>query len=166
MNPVVVLLIDNFVCVALIEECCKYFFLKKGSWNHPAFDYCFDAIVYSVVVSLGFAAIENIMYVFQNGLHVALLRAVTAIPGHTIFGIFMGHYYGMAKMKERLGDLSASASYRRKAVFVPVCLHGFYDFTASMQSTLMTGVFFIFIIFMDIIAIRSIKDYSKRDMHI
>lgn len=165
-NPIIVALIDNFICVALIEECCKYFFLKKGSWNHPAFDYCFDAIVYAVVVSLGFAAVENIMYVLQHGAHVGILRAVTAIPGHAIFGIFMGHYYGMAKMHEMAGNIAASKSLLRKAIIVPVLLHGFYDFTASMGNEIMTIVFYIFVIVLDVIAICRIRKYSSEDTQI
>lgn len=162
-DPVAKSLIDNLICVALVEESCKYIFLKKGSWKHPAFDYCFDAIVYSVVVSLGFAAVENIMYVFQYGVEVALLRAVTAIPGHTIFGIFMGHYYGMAKMQEKMGNIAASKSLLKKAVFVPVLLHGIYDFTASSNSGIMTLVFYAFLIILDIIAVKQIRKYSSED---
>ena len=163
MDPVAVSLIENFLCVALIEESCKYFFLKRGSWNNDNFDYCFDAIVYAVVVSLGFAAVENIFYVFDYGAHVAVLRAVTAIPGHTIFGIFMGHYYGQAKMKEKMGDHAAARSYLRKSIIVPVLLHRFYDFTASQSNALMTIVFYVFIIILDYIAIRRIRAYASED---
>lgn len=165
-DPIIVALVENFICVALIEESCKYFFLKKGSWNHPAFDYCFDAIVYSVVVSLGFAAVENILYVFQHGAHVGILRAVTAVPGHAIFGIFMGHYYGMAKMQESAGNIAASKSLLKKALFVPMLLHGFYDFTASMGNGIMTIVFYIFVIVLDVIAICRIRKYSSEDTQI
>lgn len=163
MNPVLVSLVDNFLCVALIEEGCKYFFLKRGSWNNPNFNFCFDAIVYSVVVSLGFAAVENIFYVFDYGVSVALLRAVTAIPGHTIFGIFMGHYYGQAKVQEQRGNIAASKSLLTKSLFVPVMLHGFYDFAASQGNSIMTIVFYVFIIILDVIAIKSIHNYSNSD---
>lgn len=52
------ILVENFFCVGLVEEGVKYFALKKGSWNHPAFNYTFDGIVYAVAVSIGFAAAE------------------------------------------------------------------------------------------------------------
>ena len=91
------LLAENFIGVALMEECVKYLALRLGSWRHPAFDYRFDGIVYAVTTSLGFAALENILYAFSFGLGTTLFRAVTSIPGHAIFGIYMGYYYGMAK---------------------------------------------------------------------
>ena len=149
---------------------------KDGSWHDVNFDYCFDAIVYSVVVSLGFAAVENIFYVFDYGAHVALIRAVTAIPGHAIFGIFMGHYYGQAKMQEKIetyykmigmpantGNRESSKSLLKKSLFIPVMLHGFYDFTASQNEPVMTIVFYIFIIIMDVVAVKRINRYSRED---
>ena len=93
----IMILIENFVGVALVEEGCKYFFLKKKTWNDPEFNYRFDAIVYAVSVSLGFAAIENIFYVVFSGLGTAVVRAFLSIPGHCIFGIYMGYYYGKAR---------------------------------------------------------------------
>ena len=61
------ILVENFFCVGLVEEGVKYFALKKGSWNHPAFNYTFDGIVYAVAVSIGFAAAENVLYVMEYG---------------------------------------------------------------------------------------------------
>ena len=69
-----------FVVVAAVEEGTKCFFLKRRTWNNPNFNYRFDGIVYAVFVSLGFAAFENIKYVFNFGLSVALPRAILAVP--------------------------------------------------------------------------------------
>ena len=156
-------LISNFCIIALAEEGLKYLVLKKVTWKHPAFNYHFDAIVYSVTVSLGFAALENIMYVGTGGIQVALLRAVTAIPGHCIFSIFMGASYGTAKYYDSIGDAASSKKFRRLAVFLPVLLHGFYDFTATVQSNAASLVFFIFVIVMDIVAYRKIRRLSQED---
>ncbi len=163
MTGVLVRAIEYFLCVALVEEGFKYLFLKLGSWRHPAFDYCFDAVVYAVTVSLGFALFENIGYVSQFGIEVAGLRAVTAIPGHCIFGIFMGHFYGLAKMAEADGNEGVKRSMLKKALWVPVLLHGFYDFAASSGTAMMTLVFFAFIIVVDVIAYRQIKAYAASD---
>ncbi|MBQ7680949.1 MAG: PrsW family intramembrane metalloprotease, partial [Oscillibacter sp.] len=76
-----------FLVVAVIEEGVKFFFLKRTTWNHPAFNYRFDGVVYSAFVSLGFAAFENLYYIFGYGLSVALPRAVLAIPGHLSFSV-------------------------------------------------------------------------------
>lgn len=152
-----------FFVVALVEELVKYIALKFGSWRHPAFDYQFDGIVYSVAVTLGFAALENIGYVSMFGPGTAAVRAVTAIPGHCIFGIFMGHYYGMAKKCELMGDSVASKRFRMLAVISPMIMHGFYDFAASSDSEMLSIIFFIYIIILDIFAFRAINKYAKED---
>ncbi|MBQ6582772.1 MAG: PrsW family intramembrane metalloprotease [Mogibacterium sp.] len=136
------LLIENFLCVALVEELVKYLGLKLGSWRNPAFNYCFDGVVYAVTVSLGFAAAENIGYVASYGISVAVTRALTAIPGHCIFGIFMGYYYGMAKYAASHGDKGRASTYRVLAVVMPMIIHGFYDFCASSGYDLLIRVFF------------------------
>ena len=84
--------LEAFVVVAAVEEGTKYFFLKRRTWDDPNFNYRFDAIVYAVFVSLGFAAFENIQYIFAYGLSVALPRALRSIPGHMVFGVYMGVY--------------------------------------------------------------------------
>lgn len=163
-------LVENFFMffcvVAVVEEGLKNICLKKGSWNHPAFDYQFDAIVYSVAVTLGFAAAENIGYVMSYGLGNALVRAVTSIPGHCIFGIFMGHYYGLAKRAENRGRRGLRGTYRFLSFFIPVLLHGFYDFTAVAQSGLLAFLFLVYILVMDILAFRAVNRYAREDAHL
>ena len=95
-----------FGVVAFSEEGAKYFLLKRRTWNSAAFNCQFDGVVYAVFVSLGFALWENISYVLMYGLSTALVRAVTAVPGHACFGVFMGVWYGLAK---RLTDRERTA---------------------------------------------------------
>ena len=64
------------IFVGLIEEGSKFFFLYRFTWKDKAFNYRFDGIVYAVFVSLGFAALENVFYVFNYGTGVALQRAL------------------------------------------------------------------------------------------
>lgn len=92
-----------FGVVAFSEEGAKYFLLKRRTWNSAAFNCQFDGVVYAVFVSLGFALWENISYVLMYGLSTALVRAVTAVPGHACFGVFMGVWYGLAKRPARTG---------------------------------------------------------------
>lgn len=158
-------LISNFCIVALCEEGLKYLVLKRTTWNHPAFDYHFDAIVYSVTTSLGFAALENILYVTGSGISVALLRAVTAIPGHAIFGIFMGYFYGNAKYYDLHGDFRRARRNNRLALLIPLISHGFYDFCASSDSVIMTLIFLAYIIVLNVVAYRSIHRFSREDTH-
>ena len=151
---------EYFFVVALVEEGVKYLFLRRNTWNSPEFNYRFDGVVYAAMVSLGFAAAENVEYVMMYGLSVALVRAVTSIPGHCIFGIFMGCYYGFEKYYERRGDRRAQASARVLSLLVPVLLHGIYDFSLSMGSPVMALLSFVFMILLDIAGLRRIRRFA------
>ncbi len=134
-----------FIVVGLSEEGFKYLLMKRATWNSSEFNCVFDGVVYGVTVSLGFALFENIGYVMQFGLMTALVRAVTAIPGHASFGVFMGAMYGAAKRASIRGDETTSAKCRQQALIIPVLLHGFYDFIATGQSGVYMIIFIVFI---------------------
>ncbi len=156
----------NFVVIACSEELSKYVLLRLATWNHPDFNYRFDAVIYAVCVGLGFAIFENINYVMSYGLMTALVRAVTAVPAHTMFAIFMGHFYGQAKLFDADGYSGRSSVYRKLACIVPILMHGFYDFAASLDSGIMAAVFWIFLICMYVISYRQLKKDSGDDIPI
>ena len=156
-------LIMFFVVVAVTEEGVKHFALRKGIWDSPEFNYRFDGVIYSVAVTLGFAAIENIEYVFNFGLNVAALRAVTSIPGHCIFGIYMGYYFGSARYFAFRNKKIRTGFYQFMSMLIPVLMHGFYDFCASSKSTGMTLLFLMYIVILDVIAIRQVRKFAAND---
>ena len=155
-----------FIIVALSEEGFKYLFLKRATWNNPNFNYQFDGIVYAVSVSLGFALLENISYVFSYGFSVALVRAVTAVPGHACFGVFMGVWYGLAKRAANAGDAVTERKCRQMALLLPVLLHGTYDFIASLEGDYTWILFILFVLVMFFYTYRLLKQESSRDMRI
>lgn len=156
--------LENFFVVALAEESGKLFVLKKCTWKNPEFNYTYDAVVYAVAASLGFAALENVLYVvFMGGLSTALLRAVTAIPGHTVFGVIMGYYYGVAKKWEMQFDQEKAKKYMRHALIVPLLIHGFYDYCLSVESGLMTLVFLVYDIGIVVFAFQLVKKLARED---
>ena len=155
-----------FIVVALSEEGFKFFVLKWKSWNDPAFNCQFDGVVYAVFVSLGFALWENIGYVLAYGLGTALARAVTAVPGHACFGVFMGAFYGAAKRVELAGDPGMSKILRFLSLLVAVLLHGAYDYLASQIETASDWFFVLFIIVIFIISYRMVKKLSENDRYI
>ncbi len=157
------LLIENYIVVAWSEEGGKHFMLKRGSWNHPAFDYVFDGVVYGVMTSLGFAAAENILYLMNFGIGIAPVRAFTAIPLHGIAGIFMGHYYGMAKAAEQRGYADDARRNHLLSMLVPILIHGTYDFAASSDNEIISILFFVGIIILDIVAFRKVRAYARAD---
>ncbi len=113
-----------FVLAAIPEETLKYAVLTGYSAKRSAFEEPMDGLVYGVCASLGFATLENILYVGLTGnINVAILRSVTAVPCHACLGAIMGYYVGMGKFADR----ATLASWRRKAWLIPVLLHGLYD---------------------------------------
>ena len=163
-ESILFILIENFLIVALAEEFCKRFMLKLGSWKDPNFNYLFDGVVYAVFVAVGFAALENVGYVMSFGIEVAPIRGLAAIPLHAICGMFMGHSYGMAKYFEKCGDYSRSRAALRTSLVVPMLIHGFYDFCASIDSEMMGYIWLIFVVVVDILAIRAVKRYAESDL--
>ena len=155
-----------FIVVALSEEGFKYLFLKKCTWKNKAFNCQFDAVVYAVFVSLGFALWENVGYVLAYGLETAVIRALTAIPGHASFGVFMGAWYGMAKRYQNYGMPAKSSTCRKLALLLPVLAHGFYDFIASSEHELSVWIFVVFIIVMFIAAFILVRKLAKTDSYI
>ena len=155
-----------FVVVAVSEEGFKYLLLRRRTWNSPAFNCQFDGVVYAVFVSLGFALWENIDYVVMYGFGTALLRAVTAVPGHACFGVFMGAFYGLARRYENYSEPGRSRLCRWLAVIVPALLHGSYDFIASTESGDGTWIFVGFVLALFAAAFVLIRRLSRRDRYI
>ncbi len=155
-----------FAIVAVVEEGTKALFTYWGSWKHPAFDYHFDGIVYAVSTSLGFAAFENVKYVFSYGLSVALPRAFLAIPGHMTFAVLFGIFYGRAKYYENLGgDLGKRGKRRSLCIgyLLAVLMHGTYDSCAMIGSELATLIYVGVVIVMYIICFVIVRKQAKND---
>ena len=136
-----------FGVVAFSEEGAKHFMLRRSAWNAREFNCQYDGVVYAVFVSLGFALWENISYVMHYGFSTAIVRAVTAIPGHTCFGVFMGVFFGLARKYANRGDAQASRLFQVLSVLAPALLHGAYDYIASMRSGSAWFVGFIAVLF-------------------
>ena len=136
-----------FLGVALIEEGVKFFFLKKYLFNHKEFNEPFDGIVYAVMISLGFATVENLFYVFNYAgdqeTQVAIIRMFSAIPLHAACGVIMGYFVGQAKFNIK------SNNYLFKGLFSAVIIHGLYNYFIFLgdTSSLSFVVLFIAILF-------------------
>ncbi|MBR1758194.1 MAG: PrsW family intramembrane metalloprotease [Lachnospiraceae bacterium] len=161
-SPVYTIL-TAFLGVAAIEEGTKYFFMHRKVWNHPAFNYRFDAIVYAAFVSLGFAAFENIQYVASYGISVAVPRAFLAIPGHLGFSVVMGYYYGRARKAADRGDMAGSRANRWAGYLSAVFLHGFYDSCAMIGTGIASLLFVVFVIVMYVVISKLIRKEAETD---
>ena len=155
--------VQYFGIVAFSEEGAKYLLLKKRTWRDINFNCQFDGGVYGVSVSLGFALWENLGYVAMYGFGTALVRAVTAVPGHACFGVFMGAWYGAAKRQDGFGNRGASAFCRAMALLFPALLHGLYDFTAMLDGSAYRWAFYGYIAALFVSAFLTVRRLSRND---
>lgn len=173
------LFISNTIGVAFIEEGFKWLVLYFVTKDSKHFNSLFDGLIYAVFVSLGFAALENVMYTFNYGLSTGLVRAFTSVPGHMFFGVLMGTYYTMwnvfneaAKLEKgfaRQGIIAtkqpaiSGRSYIVMSFVFPVLAHGIYDYFCSYPSTLFTVLFYVFLFILYVTQFRRISYISKFD---
>jgi len=122
-NSVVDQFFNAFFMVALVEEFSKFIFVRFLLYPNKNFNEPFDGIVYAVMVSMGFATLENVLYTFQYGVTTGILRMFTAVPAHATFGVLMGYYLGKAKFIHR-----RETYYGFIALFVATVFHGAYDY--------------------------------------
>lgn len=120
--------IRAFFIVAFVEELSKYLIVKYHAQTHVEFNEPFDGIVYAVVISMGFAAVENLLYAFQFGMETALVRGVSAVPAHAAFGILMGYFMGKAKFSNQ------RMLHNLLGLFTAILFHGTYDFFLFVNS--------------------------------
>jgi protease PrsW len=151
---------DGFIVAGATEEAFKYFVVFILIWRNRNFNEKFDGIVYAVSVALGFAAIENLFYVFSNNsLQVGLLRAFTALPGHTIFGIVMGFYLGLARF-----SVNGKSKWLLRAFTVPWLLHGIYDFIIMSGHPILLLAFIPFLIFMYRHGLKRMREFNEQSI--
>lgn len=147
---------NAFAVAAFTEETFKFLILWLLIWKNPEFNDKYDGIVYAVFVSLGFAGVENILYVLESGYSTGIMRALTAVPAHAIFGITMGFYFGMAKFYPM-----ESRNLKMKSLLMPILLHGIYDFILMTQIEWLWIVFIAFVIYLYISGFRRMKKLSR-----
>ena len=118
-----------FCIVALSEELSKFLVVRYFCYPQKRFDEPLDGIVYSVMVSMGFATIENVNYVFTHGYSTAFVRMFLSVPAHATFGVGMGYFIGKAKF-----DSANSFKYLFTGLLVAVLFHGTFDFFIFLQA--------------------------------
>lgn len=150
-----------FILVGLVEEGSKWIILKGLTWRNKEFNYIYDAIVYAVFVSLGFAALENIIYVLNGGITTAISRTIFSIPGHTFFGVFMGYYYGLAKQAEINGNRKLEKRNLYLSIIVPTLLHGIFDYCLLSKELILILIYLVFVIFLYIKAFKRIRQLGN-----
>jgi RsiW-degrading membrane proteinase PrsW (M82 family) len=134
--PVLNGVFNGYLVAGFSEELCKLLLLMMVIWKSPHFDEFFDGIVYAAYLSLGFACVENVMYVLQGDdqMMTALFRGLLAVPAHFLFAVTMGYYVSLAKF-----DQGHKGSNLFKAFLYPMLLHGTYDALLMVSTNLSNG---------------------------
>ncbi len=171
MHSIIAIFIYEILTVGLVEEISKWVFLRIFTWNSKEFKHIYDAVVYSVFIALGFATLENILYVFGSayaedgsilmGFQTGILRAVLSVPGHAFFGTIMGYYYGLAKQSMLLNKMDLYEKNIQKSIFIPAILHGIFDALLIANNTILFYIYLGFVAFLYVFAIRKIIQFSK-----
>ncbi|MCX7845188.1 MAG: PrsW family glutamic-type intramembrane protease [Dictyoglomaceae bacterium] len=116
-----------FFGIGLIEEGAKFLVIYKYIYPREEFNTPFDGIVYSSMVGLGFATIENIGYVITGGIQTAIFRALLAVPAHFLFSLIMGYSLGLAKFTYKF------PTHIFNSLLYPSIIHALYDFLILSQ---------------------------------
>lgn len=127
-------LAEFMLIVGPAEEACKYFTFKWIIFHDRDFDNTYDGVIYGAASALGFATLENLMYVFlmnDSPLETAVMRAILSVPMHAVTGIIMGYWFGISKYR-RYNNVQPTLYPERKAFIFSALLHGLYDFDVSL----------------------------------
>ncbi len=128
--------LEYMLVVGPVEEACKYFTFKWIIFHDRDFDNTYDGVIYGAASALGFATLENLMYVFvgnDSPLETAAMRGVLSIPLHAITGIVMGYWFGISKYR-RYNNVQPETHPERKAFIFSVAIHGTYDFLVTLPA--------------------------------
>jgi len=157
-SPFPQVLLYAFLVVAATEECMKYLVLRLFCYNQKEFDEPYDGIMYGVAAAMGFAAIENVIYVMnggeKTGFEVGLLRMFTAVPAHAVFGAVMGYFVGKAKFISKEKDATITHII---GLLFSILLHGTYDFFIFYDAETLGGISLLLLVVGIIFTYKAIK---------
>ena len=158
----VLLFVNYTVRVGFIEEFSKWLVVIFVAYKSKEFDELYDGIVYSIFVSLGFAALENILYVVQYGYSTALLRAFLSVPGHAAFGFIMGFFVGLARKSHNKG-YAIYLIFLLLSLAVPSVIHGAFDAFLSSNRQIDLTFFYALVIITNIIMVTGVLKISAKN---
>lgn len=153
----------SFGIIAVIEEVSKFIIISLCSLKNKKFVNPYDGIMYASCISLGFAFIENIMYIMNYGTSVIVSRAIFSIPVHAAFGIMMGYYFGLGKMCKKDMENDKLKMYYL-AFFIPFIFHGLYDYICNIQIPYINLILIVYVLFMYGFSIYLLIKLYKVDM--
>lgn len=165
-DRVIYLFIYSFLGIGIIEEGFKFFVVRFYLYNKDDFNEPYDGVIYAIMVSLGFAFVENLGYVFLAafkygawlGINTAITRGVLSIPMHSFLGAIMGYYLGMAKF---CADNIIKRKYIKKALIIPVVFHSLYDYFVLLKSILGYLISILLVLYLGFFVFKMIRLLSE-----
>ncbi len=157
---------DSFITAGIPEELCKFLVFMIFIWNDKNFDEYFDGIVYASFISLGFATVENIMYVMPGGIGTGIVRALISVPAHFLFGVILGYFLSLAKFNS-----GKKGRYIIIGLLIAMAAHGLFDwllmFSDRMGGALSSFIYTFFIagdVMLWRLGIRLIKKHQNNSL--
>ncbi|NLY19124.1 MAG: PrsW family intramembrane metalloprotease [Clostridiaceae bacterium] len=150
-----------FIVAGLTEEYFKRLVVMKLAYYHGAFNEKLDGIIYCTFSALGFATIENIMYVvsgYDADPYIGLYRGLLSVPAHMLFAVTMGYYLSLAKFSP---DNRTRSFYFKRSLVIPIFLHGSFNFILMAGIQLLMILFIPFVIFLWITNLKKLNKFYK-----
>lgn len=149
-----------FIIAGMTEEYFKRLVVIRIACKNKSYNEKLDGIVYSVFSALGFATVENLIYVLARSndfIYTGVTRGIFAVPAHVMFGITMGYYLSISKFAddERIQNINM-----RRSLIVPVLLHGTYDFILMARFTNLIIIFSIFVLYLWRVNFNRLNEYA------
>ena len=150
---------NAFIVAGFTEEYFKRLVVLKYPYRTKYFNEKLDGIVYSVFATMGFATVENIIYVafrYTNNPFIGLYRGIFSVPAHAVFGITMGYYLSLAKFDTNIDRKKANM---RKSLYIPIIMHGMFDFILMAEIPQLTMIFVPYTLFLWILNQRKLASF-------
>ncbi|WDV44873.1 PrsW family glutamic-type intramembrane protease [Clostridiaceae bacterium M8S5] len=154
-----------FIVAGLTEEFFKRQVVLRLAFNHEAFNEKLDGIVYCIYSALGFALVENIIYVafrFTTNPHIGIYRGLLSVPAHTLFAVTMGYYLSLSKFADNKKE---AREFMTKSLVVPIIFHGLFNFILMSNIPFLMPILIAFVVYLWIISLRKLNSYYKESKH-
>ncbi len=152
----------SFIVAGLVEEGLKVLVIVPNLIKERNFNERLDGIIYSIFLSLGFATVENIIYILfedpTSAFEVGVIRSIISVPAHMMFAIIMGYYISKYKFT---GSKSKKRKYLAISILLPILLHGVFDFILMIQYRWSIIVFVAYIVFLWKISLDKLDEYTN-----
>ncbi|KOA19697.1 protease PrsW [Clostridium homopropionicum DSM 5847] len=150
-----------FIVAGITEEFFKREVVLRFAFRSREFNEKLDGIIYAAYSALGFATIENVMYVvfrYTANPYVGIYRGVLSVPAHLLFAVTMGYYLSLAKFSSSREEYEY---YLKKSLRVPAILHGIFDFILMSEVSFLLALFIPFVAYLWIVNLRKLNRYYK-----